>query len=109
MQAHTQSEDIELHQDLPKIAHASLEQMPADILQRSAAKAGFVYKQGRDFRAAFKKRWFVLWRHPAAKVGTSAHTYALLWYDTPESSEPNDFQLLQPVCSFRHQAVRVFG
>lgn len=79
-EAHIQSEDIELHQDLPKIVHSRLEQFPASILQRSAAKTGYVYKQGKDFRGAFKKRWFVLWRHPAAAPGTAAHTYALLWY-----------------------------
>lgn len=88
------SEDTQLHANLPKMHHLKYEQLPAEVLLPTALKYGYMHKQGKGGTQQFKKRLFVLWHHPncppSAKDG-----WAFLWYETEDSPAPKGYKLLK--------------
>ena len=60
------------------------------MLASTSQKLGYLYKQGKGGTKKYKQRWFILWRHPLRKTGD----FAFLWYDEPDSLQPNGFKWL---------------
>jgi hypothetical protein len=61
------------------------------VLAETALKCGYIHKQGKGGAQQFKKRWFVLWHHPASVEDG----WTFLWYDDQDSNTPNDYKLLK--------------
>jgi hypothetical protein len=85
------NEDIRLYAALPKMHHLDYKQLPANVLAETALKCGYIHKQGKGGAQQFKKRWFVLWHHPASVEDG----WTFLWYDDQDSNTPNDYKLLK--------------
>jgi hypothetical protein len=96
------NEDIQRFGTLPKMHHLNYDQLPAEALYDTAQKAGYIHKQGKGGSQAFKKRWFVLWHHPASVEDG----WAWLWYADKDAAVPNGYKMLHVgQCAYTQQSV----
>ena len=86
--------NISLSLFLAPPAQINLKTMPAKMLEATAELAGWVDKEVSVAGSTgnFRKRWLILWRHKDNKDGS----YALLWYEKPESTKPKGLVPLVP-------------
>ena len=83
---------ITLAMFLPPPSQIRIRSTPAAMITPTAEHSGYLWKEGDSKAAGWKKRFFVLWRHP--DKGAEGD-YFLLWYENEESTRPKSAFRLQ--------------
>lgn len=75
---------VTLDMFLPPPSQIRIRSTPAAMIAPSAKYAGYLMKEGERKASGWKKRYFVLWRHPTREEGD----FYLLWYENEDSTRP---------------------